>query len=518
MEEKEKRIRALTQLYYSNPKVREYLAAFAADREVVPRYFEGFGKRPDTLHYPSDVMGSVLNGATSFHASEELWKDPLQLHSEMAQEEMHELRKSWDLLIDIDSPFLDCSRIAARLILAALEHHGIRNYGIKFSGSKGFHLIVSGEAFPAEYDGQETRKMFPVWPRAISEYLMHFIRSDYNRQASEILTNVAAIEKRTHISEEELLEVYCHTCERPARKGALVVMHCPICNLHLERRDVKLTKRRLRCLNADCAGVLEVERSKEYYFCEYCKDPEYPGRSLSSDRYPELFDTTKRVSAAKVAALDLVLVAPRHLFRMPYSLHEKTALASVVLHTEELESFSPRDADPLKVQLRPFIKNSIDGEARQLLAMALAWKKMRETEEEKQENSKRKEYRADELVELTGVTEEMFPLPIKKLLKGGMHDGKKRGVFILITFLRACNFPREYVETKVREWNKLNQSPLKEGYLKSQMDWHFRQRKKILPPNYENPSFYKDLGLLDKRPEVKNPLVEVMRAVRRRAG
>lgn len=515
MEDKEKRIRAITQIYYSNPKIQEYLAAFSKDREVVPRYFEGFGKRPDTLHYPSDVMGLVLKGATSFHASEELWKDPLQLNSEISQEEMNELRRSWDLLIDIDSPFLDCSRIAAKLIVAALEHHGLNNFGIKFSGSKGFHIIISGSSFPREYGGLETRKMFPAWPRAISEYLMHFIRADYNKLASEILTNFAAIEKRTKISKEELLEVYCKMCERPAKKGIIVELKCPVCGLQMKRKDIKVTKRRLRCLNGDCPGVLEQGESKEYYFCEYCKD-EQEGRQISSDKYPDSFDKSKSVSAAKVAALDLVLVAPRHLFRMPYSLHEKTSLASIVINKEDLESFSPRDADPLRVQLKQFVKYGKEGEALQLLVNALAWKKNREKDDEEHEKGRIKEYKREELIELTGVSEDMFPNPIKKLFKG-LHDGKKRGLFVIITFLRSCGFPNEAIETKVREWNKLNQPPLKEGYIKSQLDWHFRQKKKILPPNYENPSFYKDLGLLDKKPDVKNPIVEVMRAVRRRA-
>ena len=57
------------------------------------------------------------------------------------------------------------------------------------------------------------------------------------------------------------------------------------------------------------------------------------------------------MSAEKIAALDLVLVAPRHLFRMPYSLHEKTALASIVLDRISLASFSPRDADPMTVRM-----------------------------------------------------------------------------------------------------------------------------------------------------------------------
>src|SRR3989344_8199669 len=128
MEEKEKRVRALTALYYSNPKVAAALVAFAKDREVVPRYFEQFGKRPDISQYPSDIRELVKKGATSFHASEELWHDPLQLSSEMSQSEMRDLRKSWDLVIDVDSKYLDVSKILTILIIDALEEYGIKNY------------------------------------------------------------------------------------------------------------------------------------------------------------------------------------------------------------------------------------------------------------------------------------------------------------------------------------------------------------------------------------------------------
>jgi hypothetical protein len=91
--EKEKRIRSITKLYYSNPKVQETLLSFSKDREVVPRYFEGFGRRPDTLQYPSDIMGLVNKGATSFHASEEIWTDPLGINSDMSSKELTEMRQ-----------------------------------------------------------------------------------------------------------------------------------------------------------------------------------------------------------------------------------------------------------------------------------------------------------------------------------------------------------------------------------------------------------------------------------------
>src|SRR3989344_3982202 len=152
MDIKEQRIRTITSIYYTKPEVQKTLLEFAKDREVVPRYFEGFGKRPDTLQYPSDINGLVKKGATSFHASEELWNEPLSLNNELAQQDLINLRKSWDLLIDIDSKYFDVSKILTILILDALEKHEIKNYGIKFSGNKGIHIIVSSKAFPVEYD------------------------------------------------------------------------------------------------------------------------------------------------------------------------------------------------------------------------------------------------------------------------------------------------------------------------------------------------------------------------------
>ena len=148
MDIKEQRIRAITSIYYTKQEVQKALLDFAKDREVVPRYFEAFGKRPDILQYPSDINGLIKKGATSFHASEELWNDPLSLSSEIQMHEMNDLRKGWDLLIDIDSKYFDVSKILAILILDALEEHGVNNYGVKFSGSKGLHIIVSSKAFP----------------------------------------------------------------------------------------------------------------------------------------------------------------------------------------------------------------------------------------------------------------------------------------------------------------------------------------------------------------------------------
>lgn len=523
MSEKEQRIRAITRMYYSQPSVQEVLLAFSKNREVVPRYFEGFGKRPDTLQYQSDIMGLVNKGATSFHASEEIWHEPLQLNSEMSAGELTALRSSWDLLIDIDSPFIDWSKIVAQLILEALEAHGVKHYGIKFSGGKGFHIIVSGAAFPQEYEGVAMSGGFPEWPRAICKYLMYSIRGVYNKRITEVMPSLETIQQRTNKKKEELLQALCPTCGRPSKKGIVTEYACEDCGARITRKDVKQTKRELRCVN--CPGVFHIVSNEEYFFCPSCTTSSFDrlgnegsGKMTYTKEAREgaahfSADFSESVSGEVVGGSDLVLVAPRHLFRMPYSLHEKTALASIVLHKNELAGFTLRDANPLKLQIRPYISVPASNEGARLLAAALAWKKEQDAYEG---TTERKTYSGKQFEQtaLQGVTEAMFPPAIKKLLKG-VSDGKKRGLFVLITFLNACGFSREYIDTATHEWNTKNQPPLKEGYIRTQLDWHFRQKKKILPPNYANDAFYRDLGLIDAPQKTKNPIVDVARQLRR---
>jgi len=504
-EEQKIRIKAITKLYYSNPKILDALVKFSANREVVPRYFDGFGKRPDAVQYPSDILGLVSKGATSFHCSEELWNDPLQINSDMNQEEMGKMRKTWDLLIDIDSPYLDLSKLAAKLVIKALEFHGIYNYGIKFSGSKGFHIIVSGKAFPKTFQNQEMKDMFPEWPRAITEYLFDWIKPAFMKEAGKIMT--------LGVSEETAM--HCTNCGRIAQKGIVTRLKCPVCSMEAERK-ISSGKRKLRCMNGNCPGILETQQERDYFYCDLCKDPENQKSQLDSEKNPEDFKEMRGEKVSEHAKFDLVLVAPRHLFRMPYSLHEKTSLSSIVLKKEQIENFTPRDANPMSAKIIEYLPENEEGEARNLLASALEWKKGQDIIKEKVDEKYSKSYSKDrvyENIEIKDVKEGDFPAPIKKLLLG-LKDGKKRGLFILLTFLKSLNFDPEFIINRIKEWNKVNQPPLKEGYVKSQIDWHLKQKKKILPPNYDNEAFYKDLGLLDKKPEVKNPIVEVIRKIK----
>ncbi len=408
---KEKRIKRLTQLYYSNKDVQNTIYEFCKNREAVPSYMmEGFGKRPDTLEYPGDIFELVKKGATSFHCSEELWKNPRDINVNMTEEDYNKERIGWDLLIDIDSKYIDYSKVMAKIIIDFFKFHRIKNIGIKFSGSKGFHIIIPFKAFPSEVAGVKTKDMFPEWPRIIVKYIIKKIDNRLSREISNL--------------------------EKPSK---------------------------------------------------YIKD----------------------VVASREVIPDLVLVSPRHLFRTPYSLHEKTALCSVVLSGEELENFDLKDADPMKVKIKNFYPDSISGEAKELLVQALDWYKHKtvQAETEKKTKNQNKEFKP---VKIDKLSDDFLPPSIKKILKG-VSDGRKRALFILLGLFRSIGMEKDEIEKRVEEWNKLNKIPLKMGYVRSQLNWAFRSRP-VLPPNFDK-DYYKGIGVVPSEQELKtkNPVNWVSR-------
>ena len=414
---KEDRIRNIALPYYSRQDIRKAIFSFSKNREIVPRYFEGFGKRPDALQYDSDILAFVKKGATSFHCSEELWKDSLQLSTELSEEQLNELREGWDLLIDIDSKYLDYSKTAAQLLIQALEFHQVKNIGIKFSGSKGFHIIIPWKAFPEEIHSIKTKNMFPEWARMICVYLREMIKNQLIERITDLM-NKSGDEKNA------------------------------------ERKS-------------------------------YVKD----------------FEAPKQVMP------DIILVSPRHLFRMPYSLHEKTSLASIVINKNEIADFKIQDANPLKVQVKNFYPSPEPEEARELLLQAIDWQKSREQQTKKEELGKETRKGKYKDIIIKDLTPNLYPPCITSILQGIKQDGRKRALFILINFFKSLKLKDEEITSKIEQWNKKNYKPLKEGYIKSQLSWHSRQ-KTILPPNCDK-EHYKDLQVC--KPDnfcklIKNPV------------
>lgn len=503
----EERVRSISLIYYSQPEVKKAIYQFSQDREVIPRYYEGFGKRPDTFQYENDIIEQVRRGATSFHCSEELWSDPLEISIDMSKDQFNNLRIGWDLLLDIDSPYLEYSKIYTKLLVDALKFHGIENLGIKFSGSKGFHLIIPWKAFPQQIYNQLTKDMFPEWPRIICEYLDSIIKPKLTEKIFQ-QQSLKELAQRTGKSEEDLIIDECISCDRQATKRFQITWVCETCK-NIENVVKYDTKRTPKCPNDDCRKPLKEVSRIEILFCKYC--------NFSSDKNPEMFVRARQKTEILIEA-DLILVAPRHLFRMPYSLHEKTSLSSIVIDKDQIEDFQITDAKPFRSAILPYYPNPKPEEARELLLQALDWHEQKEKQElaiqEKREqatsiipinpNKKKSDFKK---IEIPNPSNEIFPPQIKLLLEGVKQDGRKRALFILISFFKSLGVPDNDIEKRIFEWNEKNYQPIKKGYIISQLNW-YRKNPPRMPPNFNNP-IYRDLNV-DKPDKLalqtKNPV------------
>jgi len=209
---------------------------------------------------------------------------------------------------------------------------------------------------------------------------------------------------------------------------------------------------------------------------------------MSKDRksYVKDFEAPKQVMP------DIVLVSSRHLFRAPYSLHEKTSLASIVLDKDKISDFQISDADPLKVQIKNFYPDAGENEARELLLQAIDWAKSKEQAEKKDKEQEKSEKQYKEIV-IKDLTPNLYPPCVTEILKGIKQDGRKRALFILINFFKSLKLNEEEIEKRIEEWNNKNYKPLKQGYITSQLNW-YRRQKAMLPPNCDKPH-YKDLAV-----------------------
>ena len=155
-----------------------------------------FGQRPNEVEYEGDLLLFVKKGATSFHISEERWKEVMKLKEVKREKELNELRLGWDLIFDIDAPNLVLSKIIAKEIIDFLKDKQI-DFLLKYSGNKGFHIIIPWEEFPkeVEYDGKkiELRKAFPDIPRLILAYIYSKIEKKLVRKLDKIVENILGI-------------------------------------------------------------------------------------------------------------------------------------------------------------------------------------------------------------------------------------------------------------------------------------------------------------------------------------
>ncbi len=413
--------------FYSRKDVQKEILKASKDREVAFKFGDkGFGKRPDILQFEGDVFEMAKQGVTSFHVSEEHWNDPLQLSTGMTKKQLDELRKGWDLIIDVDCKHLEYSKILASLVIEALRFHDLEDFSLKFSGNRGFHIGVPFESFPEKVNNIPTVLLFPDGPRVIASYLKELI----NDPLSANLLSKHSIE------------------------------------------DI----------------ALNVGKNKEDLLVNGLFNP------------------------FSVADLDTILISSRHMFRAPFSVNEKSGLVSIPLKVDSLMNFNIEDAKPENVTTKlGFLEKENIPNASRLILQSFDWSSKQNIRKgEGIAADKNMGHKKDFEIPSVAIKTDYFPPCILKIMGGIKEDGRKRSLFILFNFLKSCGWNMDEVKDFIcNKWNKNNYEPLKEGYVLSQISWHRKQPKSILPPNCDNKSYYNDLRLCSKDGlcgKVKNPV------------
>jgi len=407
--------------YYSREDVQNALLEIAKDKEVVSVYKDGsFGKRPNILMYPQDILQEVKQGAVAFHGSVERWSQPMKLTSTMLKEDMDYIRIGFDLLIDVDVKNFEIAKIATKEIIKSLEEHGIKNYSLKFTGGNSFHIGIPFESFPRKVNFQETHLLYPELPQKIIDYIKHYVKDPLRNRLLEVDTPFEIAKKL--------------------------------------------------------------------------------GKSID-----DIVDENG-IDPLKIIEIDPMLVSPRHLYRLPYSLHEKTLLVSLPIKPSEIDEFEKEYAKPEEIEVKTKflnVKRNIP-DSYDLVIEALDWVSRHKEEYVAIKPTRRKK-------RMREVSEKFFP-PCIKIISNGLSDGRKRSVFVLITFLRSMGWNWKKIEDFMIRWNEKNRPPLRTNYIRTQMRWHIKQEKNIVPYNCDKlrgMDFFNSFSIC--RPEtfcenIKNPI------------
>jgi hypothetical protein len=473
-------------LYYKRKEIQDAILASSENKEVVARFGQGFGKRPDVLAYQSDILELVKQGATSFHSSEEIWNNPLQLEPILNRKELDNLRSGWDLVLDIDCKDWEFSKLTTYLFIKAIKEHNIDSISCKFSGNKGFHIGVPFEAFPKELDNKSTKNLFPEGPRKIAQYLLSIISEKY----VEVKNNQVIIDKNHVFRIEELKEKF--------GDKEFIIKKCRKCNKKIEERSQE--KSEFICPKCE----IRIKDNKEFMECNKCKilmkklENKTTLCECGSNEYDSKFDPLS------IIEVDTILIASRHLYRSDYSLNEKSGLASITFNPINVLNFNKIIAQPQNVKISKFKflnrENIKQGEAEGLIKEAF------DHQEKKEEIKTETKFKYDEIKE--ALPEQFFPPCIKKILQG-IGDGKKRALFILVNFLTSVGWGYEKIEERLKEWNKNNKETLREVYLIGQLRYHKTHKTKVLPPNCLNKMYYQDLQIClqdELCKKIKNPV------------
>ena len=456
--------------FYKRKDIQDAIIEHALHKEIGMQFGVGnFGKRPDVLTYPRDVLELALQDVTSLHSSEEIWENPLAISSDLTKKELNNVRTGWDLILDVDCPDWEISKLTTHLFIKALKENGVADISCKFSGNKGFHIGVPFESFPKEVAGTKTKDMFPECPKKISLYLLNIISTRYItiKDNKIVFDNTYAFsiqELKDKFGEREFLITKCVRCKKKRKVQEEYVNEfvCSKCD-----DTIKDEKEFITC---DKCNIL-MEKIERKNVCD-----------CGSNEYTTTFDPLS------ILEIDTILISSRHLYRMPYSFHEKSGLVSLPIDPNKVMEFEKEMAMPQKV-LTPmftFLDRNVTGEnSRNLLLQALDF-------EVKNEDDERETKQYEEISITSPITEEFFPPCVHYMLKG-IDDGKKRGLFIMTNFLGKLGWQKNDIKQFITKWNQQNPDQLRMSYINGQLHSFIPGAK--LPPNCSNDGYYTGIGI-----------------------
>lgn len=218
-----------------------------------------------------------------------------------------------------------------------------------------------------------------------------------------------------------------------------------------------------------------------------------------------------------IIEVDTILLSQRHLYRMVYSVNEKSNLVSIPINPDKVLAFEKKYATlPSAISKFSFMnrEESKSGEAEGLVHAAREFSSPKTEFDDIQEQMKSKEEksfaRQEYEAQLEPIPEQCFADSIKKMLMGNLRDGKKRALFVLQNFLASAGWSYEDVEKRLTEWNKTHVEPIRGTIMQGQLLYlkQKMQNKQVpLPPNFDNINYYADiLGPMDEFKKTKNPL------------
>ena len=182
-------------------------------------------------------------------------------------------------------------------------------------------------------------------------------------------------------------------------------------------------------------------------------------------------------------------------------------MVSLPITKDQIKNF---EKDMAKIEnIEPkigFIDKWSKNEAANLIIEAMEWSEFIEEKDHTLTEERKKEL--EKMMQVTqAIDSQYFPPCIKKAL-AGISDGRKRAIFILINFLQKCGWPNEKIELELHEWNKRNPDPIKETYIRTQLNYAIKRANPIMPPNCDSNGYYKDMRICDPDnfcAKIKNP-------------